>query len=56
MTINQLKDAIERHFAAGPAAIGDNSAMAAFLALRAALECGEVRAASQTQPRPPDGG
>ena len=34
------------HFAAGPAAIGDESAMNAFLALRAAIEAGEVRAAS----------
>ncbi len=46
MTITQLREMIERHFAAGPAAIGDNSAMTAFLALRAALEAGEVRAAS----------
>ena len=46
MTITQLHEMIERHFAAGPAAIGDNSAMTAFLALRAALEAGEVRAAS----------
>jgi 2,3,4,5-tetrahydropyridine-2-carboxylate N-succinyltransferase len=46
MTISQLQKTIERHFAAGPAAIGDESAMAAFLALRAALESGEVRAAS----------
>ncbi len=46
MTIAQLQNAIERHFAAGPAAIGDTSAMTAFLALRAALEAGEVRAAS----------
>ena len=46
MTESQLQKTIERHFAAGPAAIGDPSAMAAFLSLRAALEAGEVRAAS----------
>ena len=46
MTITQLQEAIERSFAAGPDAIGDESAMTAFLALRTALECGEVRSAS----------
>jgi 2,3,4,5-tetrahydropyridine-2-carboxylate N-succinyltransferase len=46
MTITELQDTIERHFAAGPNAIGDESAMRAFLLLRAALESGEVRAAS----------
>jgi 2,3,4,5-tetrahydropyridine-2-carboxylate N-succinyltransferase len=46
MTITQLQQTIELHFAAGPVAIGDVSAMTAFLALRAALESGEVRAAS----------
>ena len=45
-TTAQLQKIIERHFAAGPAAIGDESAMNAFLALRAAIEAGEVRAAS----------
>jgi len=45
-TTTQLQKIIERHFAAGPAAIGDESAMNAFLALRASLEDGEVRAAS----------
>jgi 2,3,4,5-tetrahydropyridine-2-carboxylate N-succinyltransferase len=55
MTTNQLKKAIERYFAAGPAAIGDPDAMAAFLALRSAIESGEVRAASPMRPRPPDG-
>jgi 2,3,4,5-tetrahydropyridine-2-carboxylate N-succinyltransferase len=44
--LTQLQNTIERHFAAGPAAIGDESAMRAFLSLRAALESGEVRAAS----------
>jgi 2,3,4,5-tetrahydropyridine-2,6-dicarboxylate N-succinyltransferase len=41
-----LQDEIARHFAAGPAAAEDPAAMAAFLALRTALEHGEVRAAS----------
>jgi 2,3,4,5-tetrahydropyridine-2-carboxylate N-succinyltransferase len=46
MNLSQLQTTIERHFAAGPSAIGDTSAMAAFLSLRAALESGELRAAS----------
>jgi 2,3,4,5-tetrahydropyridine-2-carboxylate N-succinyltransferase len=46
MTLSQLQTTIERHFAAGPSAIGNPSAMTAFLALRAALESGELRAAS----------
>ena len=46
MNINQVQSAIERFYASGPAAIGDPSAMDAFVALRAALESGEVRAAS----------
>ena len=46
MTQSQLQKNIERHFAAGPSAIGDPSAMTAFLSLRAALESGELRAAS----------
>ncbi|MGA3081382.1 MAG: 2,3,4,5-tetrahydropyridine-2,6-dicarboxylate N-succinyltransferase [Terracidiphilus sp.] len=47
MTITKLQETIERCFAAGPAVIGDKSALTAFLALRAALESGEVRAASR---------
>ncbi|MGA2350280.1 MAG: 2,3,4,5-tetrahydropyridine-2,6-dicarboxylate N-succinyltransferase [Terracidiphilus sp.] len=46
MTSTQLQNAIERHFAAGPNAIDDQAAMAVFLVLRAALESGEIRAAS----------
>jgi 2,3,4,5-tetrahydropyridine-2-carboxylate N-succinyltransferase len=46
MTHDQLEEAIERYFAAGPTAVGDPQAMNAFLALRAALESGTVRAAS----------
>jgi len=45
MNLSQLEQEIERHFAAGSAAIGDAAAMTAFLALRSALEAGEVRAA-----------
>ena len=40
-----LKETIEQHFAAGPAAVGDIVAMDAFIALREALEKGLVRAA-----------
>jgi 2,3,4,5-tetrahydropyridine-2-carboxylate N-succinyltransferase len=46
MSNPQLEESIERHFAAGPAAIGDPAAMHTFLDLRAALERGEARAAS----------
>jgi len=46
MVASQLQEEIERHFAAGPAATGDESAMKAFLSLRAALESGELRSAS----------
>ncbi len=46
MNITQLQKTIERAFAAGPGAIGDETAMTAFLTLRAALESGEARAAS----------
>jgi len=40
-----LEERIERHFAAGSAAIGDADALAAFQELRAALEDGTLRAA-----------
>jgi 2,3,4,5-tetrahydropyridine-2-carboxylate N-succinyltransferase len=46
MNMSQLQKTIERHFVAGPSAIGDKSAMTAFFSLRSALESGEVRAAS----------
>jgi 2,3,4,5-tetrahydropyridine-2-carboxylate N-succinyltransferase len=46
MSIEQLQEALERHFAAGTAAQGNASALQAFLQLRSALERGEVRAAS----------
>jgi 2,3,4,5-tetrahydropyridine-2-carboxylate N-succinyltransferase len=45
MSLNQLKQSIERHFAAGAAAATDPEAKEAFLSLRAALEAGEARAA-----------
>jgi 2,3,4,5-tetrahydropyridine-2-carboxylate N-succinyltransferase len=45
MNLSQLEGEIERHFAAGPAAIGNPAAMNAFLELRSALERGEARAA-----------
>jgi 2,3,4,5-tetrahydropyridine-2-carboxylate N-succinyltransferase len=46
MSLIDLQHSIERHFAAGPAAIGDTDAMTAFLCLRTALESGEIRSAS----------
>jgi len=46
MTTDSLESLIERFFAAGPAAVGDPAALEAFLALRAALERGEIRSAS----------
>jgi 2,3,4,5-tetrahydropyridine-2-carboxylate N-succinyltransferase len=45
MSMNELKQAIERHFAAGAAAASDPAARESFLSLRAALEAGEARAA-----------
>jgi len=46
MNLTELQKTIEQYFAAGPSALGDESAMTAFLVLRATLERGEVRAAS----------
>ena len=46
MNSAQLEKNIERHFAAGASATTDPAAMEAFLALRAALERGELRSAS----------
>lgn len=51
---SQLQGEIERHFAAGPAAISDPEAITAFLELRAALEAGQVRAA-EPDPASPSG-
>jgi 2,3,4,5-tetrahydropyridine-2-carboxylate N-succinyltransferase len=44
--MNPLQESIERHFAAGAAAVSDPVALTDFLALRAALEAGELRSAS----------
>jgi 2,3,4,5-tetrahydropyridine-2-carboxylate N-succinyltransferase len=46
MNLNQLQKAVERHFAAGPAAVGDPTALAVFHEFRAALERGDVRSAA----------
>src|SRR5579863_9054580 len=46
MNPKSLEQAIELHFAAGASAINDPAAMDAFLALRDALERGELRSAS----------
>jgi 2,3,4,5-tetrahydropyridine-2-carboxylate N-succinyltransferase len=52
MPFTELQESIERHFAAGAAAIADAAAMTAFLSLRAALESGEVRSASPAPASP----
>jgi 2,3,4,5-tetrahydropyridine-2-carboxylate N-succinyltransferase len=54
MTLSQLEQEIIRHFASGAAAAADPAAMTAFLALRSALERGEVRAA-EPDPATPTG-
>ena len=46
MTLSNLQESIERLFASGPAAVDDPSAKKTFLALRDALEHGELRSAS----------
>jgi 2,3,4,5-tetrahydropyridine-2-carboxylate N-succinyltransferase len=45
-SISELQKTIEEHIASGPAVLGNPDAMRAFLALRTALEEGEVRSAS----------
>jgi 2,3,4,5-tetrahydropyridine-2-carboxylate N-succinyltransferase len=56
MSLSHLEQEIERHFAAGPAAANDPAAhlaaSSAFLALRSALERGEVRAAEPNAASP----
>jgi len=52
MSIHELQQSIERHFAAGSAAIDDSAAMNDFLSLRAGLESGELRSASQDPTSP----
>jgi 2,3,4,5-tetrahydropyridine-2,6-dicarboxylate N-succinyltransferase len=54
VTNENLKDRIERYFAAGAVAVDDPSAMTAFEELRAALEWGEIRAA-EPDPAAPTG-
>ncbi len=54
MNLNQLEQEIVRQFAAGSAAASDPDAMNAFLALRAALEAGEIRSA-EPDPAAPTG-
>jgi 2,3,4,5-tetrahydropyridine-2-carboxylate N-succinyltransferase len=44
-TTQSLQESIERFFAAGSSAVGDAAALEAFLALRTAIEAGQVRAA-----------
>jgi 2,3,4,5-tetrahydropyridine-2-carboxylate N-succinyltransferase len=46
MPFTKLQQSIERHFAAGSAAIDDPAAMKDFLSLRAGLESGDLRSAS----------
>ena len=52
MNIDELKKAIESHFASGTTATGNESAMDTFLELRAALEQGKVRAAAPDSASP----
>ena len=52
MNISQLQKLIERYFAAGPAAVGDDSAMNVFLEFRGALERGEIRSAAPDSASP----
>jgi 2,3,4,5-tetrahydropyridine-2,6-dicarboxylate N-succinyltransferase len=44
-SLSDLQDSIERHFAAGAAALGDDDALASFKQLSLALETGTLRAA-----------
>jgi 2,3,4,5-tetrahydropyridine-2-carboxylate N-succinyltransferase len=52
MSLNELQQNIERHFAAGAAAATDPEAKEAFLSLRAALESGQARAAEPDSASP----
>jgi 2,3,4,5-tetrahydropyridine-2-carboxylate N-succinyltransferase len=54
MSFSELQESIQRYFAAGPSATTNPEAMAAFLALRAALEAGEIRSA-EADPASPTG-
>jgi 2,3,4,5-tetrahydropyridine-2,6-dicarboxylate N-succinyltransferase len=46
MTVELLQETVERHFAAGTAAVDDPAALGVFTEFRSALERGEIRAAS----------
>jgi 2,3,4,5-tetrahydropyridine-2,6-dicarboxylate N-succinyltransferase len=52
MTLESLQEAVERHFAAGTAAVGDPAALDVFTEFRSALERGEIRAASPDSASP----
>lgn len=52
MTTTTLQQQIEHWFAAGPAAIGNDDALTAFLALRNALEAGQLRSAEPDSSAP----
>ncbi len=52
MNLSQLEQEIERHFASGPTAANDPTAMTVFLELRSALERGEARAAEPDATKP----
>lgn len=51
-TTELLKEAVERHFAAGSAAVGDADALNTFSRFRAALETGEIRSAEPDAAEP----
>jgi 2,3,4,5-tetrahydropyridine-2-carboxylate N-succinyltransferase len=53
MNHETLQQSIERHFAAGPSAIGNSDALASFLELRDGLESGTLRAAEPDPAAPP---
>ena len=52
MNIEQLQESIQRYFAAGPDAVGDQAAHEAFAQFRTALERGAIRSASPTSDAP----
>ena len=54
MTTTELEQSIDRHFAAGAAAVSDPAAMTAFLSLRDSLERGVLRSA-EPDPASPTG-
>jgi 2,3,4,5-tetrahydropyridine-2-carboxylate N-succinyltransferase len=54
MNLEQLQKKVERHFASGPDAVRNETALADFLEFRSALEQGEIRSASP-DPEAPTG-